>query len=145
MSALKKATDQTVKAVQELRACQDEFCKKQLAASDKLANSIKSKTSALIGRMAKKEITHDQFTVELGKVREKVLADAATQNLGACMIDKCQDKLKATFQRTLEVHKSMCKQQKIGCSIYKQGMALLNKKTFDVDAYVEMLKALAQK
>lgn len=53
--------DNAMLAAKMLRKCQTEFCKKQLAASDKLAKQVKTNTMQLLHRLSKKEISNDQF------------------------------------------------------------------------------------
>lgn len=144
--ALHESGMKAMKAAQELRKCQAQFCKKQLAASEALAASIKTKTSDMLKRLGSKQITHDQFLKELQHVREELLTNAATKDLGSCMIDKCQGKLRESFMEALNVFKALCKSsQKPSCSIYKQGIALLRQKNMDVDAYISFLRVIAQR
>jgi hypothetical protein len=148
---LTRQTQDTFEKAKKLQACQMQFCKKELEASQQLAMQIKDKTNGLIQQLATKKIDMKTYMKELDVIRRTILDASETRILGACQLDKCEIELKESMRATLASFDTMCSTEKKSsnaCSIYKKGMELLDGKgkakgKFDQDKLTELLKLIS--
>jgi soluble cytochrome b562 len=139
---LTRQAQDTLEKAKKLRACQMQYCKKELEASQKLALQINEKTKPLLDQLAKKSIDMKTFHKKLEVIRNKLLDASETRILGACQVEKCEKELKESMRATLATFDTVCSVDNKSCTIYKKGMKLLEAKAFDQDKLIQLLKLL---
>ena len=129
---------QVFESASKLRACQTQYCQKELAASLQIANEIKQMTMDTIKRFSKNQIDRKTFAKELKKNRALALANMesdVTRRTMACNVERCE----AEFRRAMESTLAFAEDRKLGNS----GRKLLQGK-LDVDKAIQLTKKIAK-